>query len=108
MPCANMNIEEYTIRRVINEYDLQNRVRLGERVSVHKVPWQVALKSFKEQNKPDFENSNFVCGGTLIGEKYVLTAAHCVEYMSEEDLFIGMLSYKMSIITIFGHKHFKS
>ncbi|XP_055679536.1 serine protease easter-like [Lutzomyia longipalpis] len=50
-----------------------NYVYGGERTLIDEFPWTVLLEYQKPQNKTDFH-----CGGILISNRYVLTAAHCV------------------------------
>ena len=45
------------------------RIMGGAPVRQQDFPWQVAL----------YEGSSFICGGSLIGAQWVLTAAHCVD-----------------------------
>lgn len=37
-------------------------------------PWQVAI----------YYDDNFLCGGSLISDRLVLTAAHCFKYLSTD------------------------
>jgi secreted trypsin-like serine protease len=47
----------------------------GNTAPAGKWPWQVALLF----NRPNFSNfDNQFCGGTLVGELFVVTAAHCI------------------------------
>ena len=52
-----------------------------------------------------------ICGGSIYSENVIVTAAHCCEAIfikwDENDFVIGMISHKMSVITIFGHKHYE-
>lgn len=53
----------------------RNRVKGGETAQIGQYPW-IALLKYKVTT----ENSRpFHCGGSLISEQYVLTAAHCVK-----------------------------
>ncbi|XP_053307522.1 transmembrane protease serine 9-like [Spea bombifrons] len=60
-----------------------NRIIGGEECDSHSQPWQVALYYFDV----------FICGGVLIHESWVLTAAHC--YMSNIQVRLGAHNLKM-------------
>jgi len=45
-----------------------NKVTYGTNAGVREFPWQVAMKV----------NGRYHCGGSVIAEKFILTAAHCV------------------------------
>ncbi|RMX57187.1 hypothetical protein pdam_00017947 [Pocillopora damicornis] len=46
----------------------QSRVIGGQDAKPGAWPWQIALK----------RNGGFICGGSLISDSWVITAAHCV------------------------------
>lgn len=48
--------------------DIESRVVGGEFAEEGQFPHQVAL----------FRDNRFTCGGSIIAERFVLTAAHCV------------------------------
>jgi len=50
----------------------------GVEATPHEFPWQVGL----------FFNGYF-CGGTIISEKYILTAAHCADGVYSHEVVIG-------------------
>src|SRR5262249_31500635 len=52
---------------------LGRRIVGGEKVDIAQYPWQVALQ---------FQDS-FFCGGSIIAQKWILTAAHCFKLSSE-------------------------
>merc|ERR1712215_147201 len=55
------------------------RIVGGHEAEEHEWPWQVAL----------FSDDAWFCGGSLINENYVLTAAHCVDGASYFDIMAG-------------------
>jgi len=54
-----------------------NRIVGGEEVQPGAVPWQVALLT-----NPGDPQTHF-CGGTLVGDQYVITAAHCTHNLDK-------------------------
>merc|ERR1719309_1195399 len=57
----------------------KQRIVGGHEAEEHERPWQVAL----------FIDDAWFCGGSLINENYVLTAAHCVDGASYFDIMAG-------------------
>ncbi|XP_014467233.1 PREDICTED: trypsin-1-like [Dinoponera quadriceps] len=59
---------------------ISNRIVGGIITIAHLFPWVVAI----------FNGDQFHCGGTLINNRYVLTAGHCVRWTSQADLSLGL------------------
>ncbi|XP_054905471.1 chymotrypsin-like elastase family member 2A isoform X1 [Poeciliopsis prolifica] len=65
-----------------------NRVVAGEDVRPHSWPWQVSLQSNSRGRW------SHVCGGTLISQEWVLTAAHCINEVDDYRVELGKHSLK--------------
>ncbi|XP_021963664.1 trypsin-1 [Folsomia candida] len=62
-----------------NETDLEEgatRIVGGREAKMHEFPWIVALMNKRRQ----------FCGGSIINNEWVLTAAHCIQHMSASDV----------------------
>ena len=55
-------------------FDPASRIVGGEAAADYAWPWQIYLTA----------NGRFICGGTLIDRRYVLTAAHCIIGISND------------------------
>lgn len=73
-----------TIAVSIGNADLANAVVSGSDADISQAPWQVALVS---SNAPNNYEGHF-CGGSLISTRWVVTAEHCVDSLSEPDFRI--------------------
>merc|ERR1719184_149565 len=62
------------------------RIVGGQEVDTNEWPWQVALL---------YGNSQF-CGGSLINDRYILTAAHCIDSMTTNGLTIRLAEHDLS------------
>ncbi|KAL7639031.1 UNVERIFIED_CONTAM: hypothetical protein RMT77_010565 [Armadillidium vulgare] len=60
----------------------ENRIVNGSEASLHEYPWQVVLR--------DKSSHRQYCGGTLICNKYVLTASHCVDGESSNEIVVSL------------------
>merc|ERR1712227_754890 len=92
-PAAARDISKYTLSKSTKKasaYDLQSECGIegppaqdkivgGFEAEPNQWPWQVAL----------FIDNAWFCGGALISENYVLTAAHCVDGASYFDIMAG-------------------
>ncbi|CAG9789268.1 unnamed protein product [Diatraea saccharalis] len=65
-------------------YD-SDRVFGGNRTRLYEMPWMVLLAYDSPRGR------KLSCGGTLISEWYVLTAAHCVSFLGERLKFKGVV-----------------
>lgn len=68
---------------VINK---QNRIVGGQETEVNQYPWMALL----------LYSGRFYCGATLINDRYVLTAAHCVSGFSPERITVRLLEHDRS------------
>jgi len=66
-----------------------NKIVGGVEATPHEFPWQVGL----------FFDGYF-CGGTIISEKYILTAAHCADGVYSHEVVIGAHEIRDSSNTI--------
>ena len=64
------NLDE-KIERIVN----------GEEVSLHKYPWAAHLTMYS------FLSSK-ICGGAIISDEWILTAAHCVHGLVDLNTFL--------------------
>ncbi|XP_041989111.1 transmembrane protease serine 9-like, partial [Aricia agestis] len=65
----NMNNERYRCNCRCGERNEAPRITDGVETAVNEFPWVARLSYF----------NTFYCGGTLINDRYVMTAAHCVK-----------------------------
>ncbi|XP_053661802.1 phenoloxidase-activating factor 3-like [Anopheles marshallii] len=76
--CCQQSVTYSNRKRGLGVLDLEgcgayyeDRIALGQDAKLFQYPWMALLKP---------KVGNFLCSGTLINERYVLTAAHCLRH----------------------------
>jgi len=62
--------------------EINSRITGGNESPPHKYPWMASI--FMHQGA-----DTFFCGGTLLTNEWILTAAHCVDKIDAIDIFLG-------------------
>ena len=60
--------------------EINRRIVGGSEANFGQFPWQAQIWTFKPYN----DTPIFSCGGTLISDELILTAAHCVPFKDPE------------------------
>ncbi|XP_043285484.1 melanization protease 1-like [Venturia canescens] len=81
-PKPLLPIHNHPNRRLLRDEECgpvyENRIYGGNVTSIYEFPW-MAMLGYNEGGKTD----EFRCGGALISERYVVTAAHCTTELPE-------------------------
>lgn len=91
-----------------DELKLEPRVIGGNDARLGDSPWSVSLQALVSRPGTGQVEYRHYCGGTIISEHYILTAAHCLDFMvgRESRLFvvIGDLNWRMSTASQYGRR----
>ncbi|XP_018569134.1 melanization protease 1-like [Anoplophora glabripennis] len=69
---------------------IPDKISYGENAGLGEYPW-MALLSYKTESGPSFQ-----CGGTVINDKYILTAAHCITELQTPIIGVRVGDYDTS------------
>ncbi|CAC5385713.1 KLKB1 [Mytilus coruscus] len=83
----------------------------GENVDIEDCPWQISLQ--KSENGGDWEH---VCGGSIIDERWIVTAAHCFKNsltasnyrIAAGSSFLSQMTVFRSVKQIFVHEYWQT
>ena len=84
-----------TCGRSFNTSQPDWRVVGGADAAVGEFPWQIIL-TLAVENKVIADANNF-CGGTIINERWILTAGHCIHLRKENSLKVRLGVHNMKI-----------
>merc|ERR1712123_219137 len=83
MPYNNATFAPWEESCTCGEANRATKIVDGVETEINEYPWQVGLQLNGEWSS-DYPS----CGGTLISDRWVLTAAHCTEYRSPNDIIV--------------------
>ncbi|KAL5291493.1 CLIPB9.2 family protein [Megaselia abdita] len=67
---------------------LTKRLYGGAPINVTHMPWMVGIE-IERKSSDDEKNTSVICGGSLINNRYVLTAAHCIKDEDVVSVILG-------------------
>ena len=73
--------------------EINRRIVGGSEANFGQFPWQAQIWTYKPYN----DTPIFSCGGTLISDELILTAAHCVHFTNPE-----MLASMLTVLEFCG------
>uniref|UniRef100_A0A6P7FL11 CLIP domain-containing serine protease n=1 Tax=Diabrotica virgifera virgifera TaxID=50390 RepID=A0A6P7FL11_DIAVI len=72
--------------------DIPNKIRNGQNAEINEFPWMTLLR-YRTSTGAEFR-----CGGTIINNKYILTAAHCITRLKDPLLDVRVGEYNTSSV----------
>ncbi|XP_023346672.1 chymotrypsin-like elastase family member 2A [Eurytemora carolleeae] len=75
----------------IDNFPKNSRIINGEPTEPHRYPWMVAIFFINENGMPQY-----ICGGSLINNQFILTAAHCTYDYSKENLLLSISEHNIT------------
>ncbi|KAM8971861.1 ovochymase-1 [Pelodytes ibericus] len=102
--CGETSVDPITEPRLRVNEGGKFRVVGGESATSKSWPWIVSIQTNAKQH---------FCGGTIIGARWILTAAHCEFKVGEDRVFVGQtdLSLKegteVTVINAYAHRFFE-
>lgn len=101
-------LSEQELKSRQDELKLEARVIGGNDARLGDSPWSASLQALVSRPGTGGVEYRHYCGGTIISEYYILTAAHCLDFMvgRESRLFvvIGDLNWRMSAASMYGRR----
>ncbi len=98
-----------------NKFEDQLQIVGGKAIKIEQAPWQVALFRYDDQEQ---RISTQFCGGTIIDEYWIISAAHCLEGVDAEQMRVvaststltgaAMNGQIMEIAQIIVHENYES
>ncbi|CAN9501491.1 unnamed protein product [Ophioblennius macclurei] len=85
-----------TIPTIVEEKNTDQRIVGGDEAKPGEIPWQVSLMSYSDVLK----RAQPFCGGTLLSELWVITAAHCLveAKISQRKFFIRAGEHDVGLV----------